>query len=72
MELEEYRRLKAFRRACPEIGCEHTYEYNSVPELIDTVHEHNQRAHGDRRWPNILQLSEYDKRFLKKQNISID
>lgn len=72
MEVDGYARLKVFKRACSEPGCEHAYQYDTVPELIKAVHEHNEAAHQELRWPNVLALTAYDKRFLRDQNISID
>lgn len=53
--------------ACREAGCQFACEYDTVAEMIEVMTRHMMSAHLDEKnlWPNRMDWSEYDKRFLK-------
>lgn len=57
--------------ACREPGCAFACEYETVAEMIEKMTRHMERAHLDERklWPNRMDWTEYDRRFLRGMRI---
>ena len=60
-----------YTHKCTHKHCSFMSSGSDVPHMIRIVWQHNEEAHASEFWPDRLELTEYDERFLRGLRISV-